>query len=131
MRGLRYVSLAVCLIAGVQAYGQFSSKVNESEFRGRLIEGTELSYDGYVVDITNLVDRSIHEHADVLSDGTFVFRAVADGEYMVRVLTLYGAEITSTVASIGPASASREAATAGVRDGVRAATRASAFQAGT
>ena len=58
MRGLRYVSLAVWLFAGVQVYGQ-SPKVNMSEFRGRLIEGTDLSYDRYVIEITNLVDRSV------------------------------------------------------------------------
>ena len=103
MRGLRYVSLAVWLFAGAQVYGQ-SPKVNMSEFRGRLIEGTDLSYDRYVIEITNLVDRSVREHADVFSDGSFAIRAVPDGDYLVRVLTLYGAEIAATMTSIGPSS---------------------------
>lgn len=98
MRGLRYVSLAVWLFAGVQLYAT-------QEFRGRLVDGTDLLYDGYVVELTSLVDHSTREHADVLSDGSFVIRAIPDGEYMVRVLTLYGTEITTTITSIGPSSA--------------------------
>ena len=103
MRALPYVSLAVWLIAGGQVYGQFPARINTTEFRGRLVEGTDTSYDSYVVELANLADRSNREHADVMSDGTFVFRAIPSGDYQVRVLTLYGAEITNTVASIGQA----------------------------
>jgi tetratricopeptide (TPR) repeat protein len=99
MRVIRYVSLAACLFAPTQCYG-----LNMSEFRGRLTGGTQASYDGYVIEINNLVDRTIREHADVSSDGNFVFRAIADGDYMVSVLSMYGSEITSTIASVGPAS---------------------------
>jgi tetratricopeptide (TPR) repeat protein len=72
-----------------------------SEFRGRLVEGTDPSYDEYVVEITNLPERSMRERADVMPDGTFVFRSVADGDYMLGVLTLYGVEIMNSVISVG------------------------------
>ena len=104
MSALRYVSLAVGLFAGMQVYGQFQP--NSQELRGRLIGGAEFSYDGYVIEVANLTDHSNRYRADVLADGSFVIRDLSKGDYMVRVLSLYDTEITSTVISIGPSGAS-------------------------
>lgn len=102
MRVIRYVCLSLCWFAGVQAYGQlYTHKVNAAEFRGH-VEGGFGSYDGLVVEVTNLLDRTIRERADVASDGTFGFRSIPEGDYEVRVTTLYGSELTSTVTSVGP-----------------------------
>jgi Flp pilus assembly protein TadD len=101
MRALPYVSVAVWLFAGVPVCGQYPGRSNTSEFRGRLVEGTESSYENYVVELANLADRSNCHYTDVLRDGNFVFRAISDGDYQVRVLTLYGAEVTTTVTSVG------------------------------
>ncbi len=109
MRRLRLVSLAVWLCAEVQLHGQlsqtgqFQSRAGTSQFQGRLLDGTDGSYDGYVVEITNLPDHSIRDHVDVMPDGSFVFRSVVDGDYVVSVLTLYGVEVTTSYMSIGPA----------------------------
>src|SRR4051812_2613670 len=98
MRASPYVSLALWLFAGVSVYA------NQSELRGRLIDGNDQSYLAYVVEITNLADRSIREHIDVMADGSFSIRALPDGDYNVEVQTLYGAEITSSLVSVGPSS---------------------------
>jgi tetratricopeptide (TPR) repeat protein len=92
MRVIGYVYLAGCLFAGTST----------TEFNGRLIEGSTATYDGLVVEITNLRDRTIHEHADVSVDGSFSFRAIPEGDYEIRVITLYDNELASTVTSIGP-----------------------------
>jgi tetratricopeptide (TPR) repeat protein len=92
MRVIEFVYLAGCLFAGTTL----------SEFKGRLTEGATASYDGLVVEVTNLQDRTIREHVDVSSDGSFGFRPIPDGSYQVRVLTRYGDEITSALTSIGP-----------------------------
>jgi tetratricopeptide (TPR) repeat protein len=102
MRVIRYVYLAVCLFAGAHAYAQFpNGKTNTTEFSGRVIEGGNTSYDGLVVEIANLLDRTFRQQADVASDGLFWFRSIPNGEYQVRVLTRYGDELASTVASVG------------------------------
>ncbi len=104
MKVVSYVSLAVCLFAGAPGYSQFSTgKAKTFEFRWRLVEGGLESYDGLVVDVANLENRTIHEHVDVMPDGSFAFRAIEEGDYQVRVLTLYGAELATTIASVGPA----------------------------
>jgi Tfp pilus assembly protein PilF len=41
---------------------------------------------------------------DVLADGSFGFRALPEGDYQVRVTTLYDDEITSSLISIAPGS---------------------------
>lgn len=94
MRVITLVCLAVRLFAADP----------RSEFRGRLLEGGASSYDGLVVEVTNLRDRTIRDHVDVSSDGSFAFRSVPDGDYQIRVLSRYQDEITSTVAAIGPTS---------------------------
>ena len=104
MRVTGYLCLAIGMFAGAQGYAQFSNRSNLSEFRGRLVDGNYQSYDGLVVEVNNLRDRSIRERVDVTSDGAFAFGSLPEGEYSVRVFTLYGNELTSTVASIGPAS---------------------------
>jgi Flp pilus assembly protein TadD len=103
MRVVRYVCLVVCCFTGTNGYGQFSSaKANMTEFRGRLVEGGVDSYSDLVVEVTNVLDRSIRQHADVASDGSFGFRSIPEGDYQIRVLTLYEDELVTTMTSVGP-----------------------------
>jgi tetratricopeptide (TPR) repeat protein len=102
MRIVKYVCLVVCLSAGTRIYGQLPSKTNLSDFKGRVVEGGFSAYTGLVVEVSNLQDRNIREHADVASDGSFSFRALPEGDYQVKVTNMYGDELTSTVTSIGP-----------------------------
>jgi Flp pilus assembly protein TadD len=64
-----------------------------------------MSYDGYVVEIASLNDRSIRKRTDVLSDGSFSLHQVGNGDYLVRVLTLYDSEVTNTVITVGQVTA--------------------------
>ena len=110
MRATCYVSLAVWLFAGAQVYGQFqgqfSSRSGTQEFRGRLLDGADHNYDGYAIEISNPLDRSNPIRTEVFSDGTFsLFAPSVTEKYVVRVLTIYGAEVTTSVTSIGPSSA--------------------------
>jgi tetratricopeptide (TPR) repeat protein len=86
----------------MHANGQFEP--NSQELHGRLIGGADFSYDAYVIELSNLTDRSNRYHTDVRADGNFVVRDLPKGDYMVRVLTLYDAEITTTMVSVGLAS---------------------------
>jgi len=111
MRVTGYVCLVVCLFTGVHGYGQYNSgsgRPTYTEFRGRLLEGGFTSYEGLVVEVTNMRDRSIRDHAYVLADGSFGFRSLPDGDYQVRVTTMYDNELMSTLASVGPASSPLE-----------------------
>lgn len=108
MRATLYVCLAVSLFTGAHGYGQFSAVGSSSELRGRLVEGDYESYDGLIVEINNVRDRTIRERADVEADGSFAFRSVADGDYQVRVLTIHGIEVTDLLATIGQSSTSLE-----------------------
>ena len=105
MRATGYVCLLVCWFAGVHADAQFmnnNDKPEMTEFRGRVTDGGYSSYDNLVIDMTNLRDSSIREHADVAPDGSFGFRSIRQGDYELRVSNLYGVEILSTVQSVGP-----------------------------
>jgi tetratricopeptide (TPR) repeat protein len=109
VRTLGNVCLVVCLLGGTDAFAQFmAGNPTHTEFRGRLTEGGVSSYEGLVVEVTNLRDRSIRDHVDVLADGSFGFRALSEGDYQVRVTTLYDDEVTSTLTSIAPGSPSLE-----------------------
>jgi len=66
------------------------------------MDGGLTSYSGLAVELINLQNRTVRERTDVLSDGSFLFREIPDGDYEVRVTTLYDVEIAVTVASVGP-----------------------------
>jgi Flp pilus assembly protein TadD len=89
------VCLAALALAGIHAYGL--------ELHGRLIDGGVPSYDGFVIELANMVNRDIRQRADALADGSFFVRDLPDGDYEVKVTTLYGEEVVMTFASIGPA----------------------------
>src|SRR5262249_30751138 len=102
MRAVPYVCLVVCLYSVPLVLGQTpATKTVMSEFRGRILDAGNASYIGLVVEVTNLQDRTIHDRADVSTDGTFWFRAIPEGDYQVRVLSLYGDEVASTVTGVG------------------------------
>jgi tetratricopeptide (TPR) repeat protein len=105
MRAIRHVCLTMCWFVGVHAYGQFSTaKPDMVEFRGRVAGGGYSSYDNLAIEITSLRDRTLREHVDVASDGSFGFRAIPQGDYELRVTSIYGTELVSTIESIGPGS---------------------------
>jgi len=109
MAAKRYVCLAVCLLTAFKGYGQFSAtKANLTEFRGHLTGGGTTSFTGMVVEVTNLRDRSVHERADVVSDGSFAFRGIPEGDYQVRVTSMYDDELANTITSVGPSPMSFE-----------------------
>jgi tetratricopeptide (TPR) repeat protein len=66
------------------------------------VEGGFASYNGLVVEVTCLRDRTISERADVAADGSFGFRAIPEGDYLVRVTTPYDAELANTITTVGP-----------------------------
>jgi len=90
---------------GTAVFGQYMpGKQSSAEFRGRLTEGGDSSYEGLVVEVTNLRDRSIRDHIDVLADGSFGFRSLPEGDYQVRVTTLYDEVVATTLTSIAQGS---------------------------
>lgn len=104
VRVAAYSSISVCLFT--TAHGQSLIGNSRTEFRGRLSAGdVTTSYSGLQVEVTNLDNNTFRERADVASDGSFAFRELPMGDYHVRVLTLYGDEITSEIVSLGPVGA--------------------------
>lgn len=100
----RYLVLALCLITLPHIYGQFTADMDSTsdrDLRGRLVNGGNSSYTGLVVEVTSLGADGVRARTDVSSDGSFLFRRLPQGDYIVRVLTPYGDEITSTSTSTG------------------------------
>ena len=104
MKAVPYVCLAAALLVGAHAHAQLNSSRGLSEFNGHLKEGNLGSYSGLIVEVSNLRDHSVQGRVDVASDGSFNFRAIPDGDYQVRVVTVYGNELASTVTAVGPSS---------------------------
>ena len=102
MRTVGMVCLVVCLCPAARGYGQLlGSKSAMVEFRGRVIDGGTSDYAGLVIEVANLRDRTIEDHADVTAEGLFWFREIPAGDYEIKVLTQYGEELVTTVASVG------------------------------
>jgi tetratricopeptide (TPR) repeat protein len=80
------VMLAAMLLSGVSA----KSQANELTVRGELRNQTTTIFTEYLVELIDRTHRATPGRADVRSDGSFEFRGIQPGEYVLTVLNIQG-----------------------------------------
>jgi Flp pilus assembly protein TadD len=94
--------LTPVLFAATQLCAQFPKTQSDvTDFRGRISGGGLSTYNGLIIEITNISDYAYPFHADVAPDGSFAVGDIPIGDYNVRVTTLSGGELASESTFIG------------------------------
>ena len=103
MTAVTRVCLAAPLFAATHSLAQLSpyDGKDTTELKGRIVSDGPARIEGLAVELFNLTDHTFHMRNDIASDGTFVFRSIPGGDYEVKVITIYGDDVTSTIASAG------------------------------
>src|SRR5262249_20296044 len=74
----------------ITADGQMPGR---SDIKGTLHLGKELVLNEYVAELDDLTHPGQAVHADVAADGTFLFRGISYGDYVLKITNYYGSPL--------------------------------------